>query len=129
MGIFEAQMFSCTVGHKSDDPCFHKKYTGARVMTFVAYCTLGHRSHDPCFHLFLMGACMGHDFCDPLYTHSECHVFSFLLKYASTHLSFRWYINMTLYSRSASSSPKALHLCYYSNFTRTVENQYLIFRA
>jgi len=28
-----------TVGHKSDDPCVHKKYTEAGVMTFVAHCT------------------------------------------------------------------------------------------
>jgi len=27
------------LGHKSDDPCFHKKHTGAGVMTFVAHCT------------------------------------------------------------------------------------------
>ena len=30
----------CTVGHKSHDPCFHKKYTEAGVMTFVAHCTV-----------------------------------------------------------------------------------------
>jgi len=29
----------CTVGHKNHDPCFHKKYLEAGVMTFVAYCT------------------------------------------------------------------------------------------
>ena len=28
------------VGHKSHDPCFHKKYMVAGVMTFVAHCTL-----------------------------------------------------------------------------------------
>jgi len=28
---------NCTMGHKSHDPCFHKKCGG--VMTFVAYCT------------------------------------------------------------------------------------------
>jgi len=28
-----------TVGHKSHDPCFHKKYMEAGVMTLVAYCT------------------------------------------------------------------------------------------
>jgi len=27
-----------TVGHKSHDPCFHKKYKEAGVMTFVARC-------------------------------------------------------------------------------------------
>jgi len=27
------------VGHKSDDPCVHKKYTEAGVTTFVAHCT------------------------------------------------------------------------------------------
>jgi len=26
----------CTVGHKSHDPCFHKKYMEAGVMTFVS---------------------------------------------------------------------------------------------
>jgi len=31
--------FSCTVGHKSHDPCFHKKYMETGVMTFVAHCT------------------------------------------------------------------------------------------
>jgi len=31
------------VGHKSDDPCVHKKYTEAGVMTFVAHCTSVHR--------------------------------------------------------------------------------------
>ena len=30
---------SCTVGHKSHDPWFHKKYMEAGVMTFVAHCT------------------------------------------------------------------------------------------
>jgi len=29
----------CTVAHKSHDPCFHKKYVEAGVMTFVAHCT------------------------------------------------------------------------------------------
>jgi len=29
-----------TVGHKSHDPCFHKKYMEAGVMTFVAHCTV-----------------------------------------------------------------------------------------
>jgi len=29
----------CTVGHTSDDSCFHKKNTKAGVMTFVAHCT------------------------------------------------------------------------------------------
>jgi len=28
-----------TVGHKSHDPCFHKKYMVAGVMTFVGHCT------------------------------------------------------------------------------------------
>jgi len=28
-----------TVGHKSYDPCFHKRYTETGVMTFVAHCT------------------------------------------------------------------------------------------
>jgi len=28
-----------TVGHKSDDPCVHKEYTEAGVMTFVVDCT------------------------------------------------------------------------------------------
>ena len=28
-----------TVGHKSHDPCFLKKYMEAGVMTFVAHCT------------------------------------------------------------------------------------------
>jgi len=28
-----------TVDHKSHDPCFHKKYLEAGVMTFVAHCT------------------------------------------------------------------------------------------
>jgi len=27
------------VDHKSDDPCFHKEYTEAGVMTFVVDCT------------------------------------------------------------------------------------------
>ena len=31
----------CTVGHKSHDPCFHKKHMGAGVMTFVAHCDVG----------------------------------------------------------------------------------------
>jgi len=30
---------SCTVAHKSHDPCFHKKYMEAGVMTFAAHCT------------------------------------------------------------------------------------------
>jgi len=29
----------CAVGHKSHDPCFHKKYMEAGVRTFVAHCT------------------------------------------------------------------------------------------
>jgi len=28
-----------TVAHKSHDPCFHKKYMEAGVMTFVTHCT------------------------------------------------------------------------------------------
>jgi len=28
-----------TVGHKSHDPCFHKKYMEAGVMIFVTRCT------------------------------------------------------------------------------------------
>ena len=31
----------CTVAHKSHDPCFHKKYMEAGVMTFVTHCTWG----------------------------------------------------------------------------------------
>ena len=34
-----------TVGHESHDPCFHKKYTEAGVMTFVAHCT---KTHNYC---------------------------------------------------------------------------------
>jgi len=30
----------CTVGHKSHDPSFHKKYMESGVMTFVAHCTV-----------------------------------------------------------------------------------------
>jgi len=29
----------CTMGHKSHDPCSHKKYMEAGVMTFVVHCT------------------------------------------------------------------------------------------
>jgi len=31
---------ACTVGHKSHDPCFHKKYIEAGFMTFVAHFTI-----------------------------------------------------------------------------------------
>jgi len=31
---------ACTVGHKSHDPCFHKKYMEVGVMTFVAHSTV-----------------------------------------------------------------------------------------
>jgi len=31
----------CTVGLKSHDPCFHKKYMEEGVMTFVTHCTIG----------------------------------------------------------------------------------------
>jgi len=30
---------TCTVGHRSRDPCFNKKYMEAGVMTFAANCT------------------------------------------------------------------------------------------
>ena len=38
LGEFSFQIV-CTVGHKSHDPCFHKKYMEASVMTFVVHCT------------------------------------------------------------------------------------------
>jgi len=40
----ELSILRCTVGHKSHDPCFHKKYMVAGVMTFVAHCTVQCRS-------------------------------------------------------------------------------------
>ena len=30
----------CTVGHRSHDPSFHKKYMEAGVVTFVVHCTV-----------------------------------------------------------------------------------------
>jgi len=38
-GAFPLAM-NCTVGHKSHDPCFHKQYMEAGVMTFVTHCTV-----------------------------------------------------------------------------------------
>jgi len=37
------KMCRSTVGHRSHDPCFHKKYI-AGVMTFVAHCTCSQMS-------------------------------------------------------------------------------------
>jgi len=34
----------CTVGHKSHDPCFHKKYMQAGVMTLVVHYTFAYFS-------------------------------------------------------------------------------------
>ena len=36
------KIVTCTVGQKSHDPCFHKKYMKAGVTTFVAHCTCPH---------------------------------------------------------------------------------------
>ena len=33
------------MGHKSDDPCVHKKHKQAGVMTFVAHCTVLPQQH------------------------------------------------------------------------------------
>jgi len=35
-----SNVLPCTVGHKSHDLCFHKKYMEAGVMPFVAHSTL-----------------------------------------------------------------------------------------
>jgi len=45
--VIRAVSTRSTVGHKSLDPCFHKKYMEAGVMTFVAYCNC--RSIDRSF--------------------------------------------------------------------------------
>jgi len=38
-GLLARVSLKGTVSRKSHDPCFHKKYTEAGVMTFVAHCT------------------------------------------------------------------------------------------
>ena len=37
--LFFRAMDTCSVIHKSYDPCLHEKYIDAGVMTFVTHCT------------------------------------------------------------------------------------------
>jgi len=38
-GFYKIDTKYSTVGHKSHDPCFHKKYIEEGFMNFVAHCT------------------------------------------------------------------------------------------